>query len=54
VHARILLTDEPTDLYRQHPASAMARSLASGYWQRKGRNPANQAFLEWLDAYLAH
>lgn len=53
LHARILLTEEPTDLYRQHPASATAQSLASGTWARKGSSPTNLAFLEWLDTYLS-
>ena len=53
LHARILLTDEPTDLYRQHQASATAQSLARGAWRRKGRSPTNHAFLSWLDVYLS-
>ena len=51
LHERVLVTDQPLDLYRQHDASTSSRALASGEWHRQRPNVANARFMKWLADY---
>jgi hypothetical protein len=41
------------DLYRQHDSSSSARAVAAGDYHPSRPNPAQEAYLRWLAAYVA-
>jgi SAM-dependent methyltransferase len=50
--ANVVLTDELTARYRQHPGSACAAALESGAYDWANPSTARRGFMEWLEGYL--
>lgn len=52
LEATVVLTDQVTARYRQHPGSACAAALQSGAYDWANPSPSRRHFLEWLEGHL--
>jgi glycosyltransferase involved in cell wall biosynthesis len=52
LHLRVLATGECTSLYRRHDASSCAVAIRAGTYHVSQPNPAERAYLLWLEQYL--
>lgn len=51
--APVWVEDAVGERYRQHAGSSSARAVAAGIYHPLAPNPAHDAFLAWLNAYVA-